>query len=78
MKKRASYDMTVKIEDLQTAQESVFYLVRVEEEHPEERKISMYDPVGKALFTKTIDDVVEIVQKDGSARKFKIKDIEPT
>lgn len=78
MATRASYDMTVKLEEQSSRKEETFFLVRAPEENWDERKISMYHPIGRAVFSKEIGNVVEAFYEDGSSKRFKILDIEPT
>lgn len=75
---RASYGMTVKVVDQQDQREQVFQLVRVEEENWAENKISMYHPLGKALFSKVAGDVLDVIFDDGKVRRIKVLEIEPT
>ena len=75
---RASYDMTVKIKDEASGKEETYFLVRAEEENWKEAKISPYGPIGSAVFSKTVGNTVEAFFHDGTSRRFKILEIEPT
>lgn len=78
MKTRASYYMTVRIRDEDSQREEEYFLVPATEENWLERKISMYHPVGKAIFSKEVDQVVSVLDAKGSNKRYRILQIEPT
>ena len=78
MTTRASYGMTVKVKDTQSGEMETFFLVPVPEENWQEAKVSMYHPIGKALFSKEVGHVVDIASENGSHRQLEILEIEPT
>ena len=78
METRASYGMQVKIVDEDTKEELTFLLIRAEEENWAENKISMYHPIGKAIFSRTVGNVVYVEGKNGQPKRYRITEIEPT
>ncbi len=66
---------TVTIMDMDSGEEFEYTIVGTAEVNPSEYKISNESPVGKALLSKKIGDVVE-VQVPAGLLKFKILDIQ--
>ena len=74
-KERVVFGLTVTIEDSESAKIRKYQLVGADESNPDEGKISITSPIGRALIGKEMDDVVE-VRTPGGLREFIILDIE--
>jgi transcription elongation factor GreA len=75
-KEKGTVDLgsTVVVKDLEDKKEKKFKIVSSIESDPEKNKISDESPIGKALFSKKIGDVV-IVKTQHSTKSLKVMDI---
>jgi len=75
-KEKGTVDLgsTVVVKDLDDKKEKKFKIVSSIESDPEKSKISDESPIGKALFSKKIGDVV-IVKTQHSTKSLKVMDI---
>jgi len=75
-KEKGTVDLgsTVVVKDLDDKKEKKFKIVSSIESDPEKNKISDESPIGKALFSKKIGDVV-IVKTQQSTKSLKVIDI---
>lgn len=73
-KDRIMFGLTVKLEDLDTGKEVTYQLVGPDETEPENGRISITSPIGRAMLGKHVDDDVS-VNTPGGLREFVVLDI---
>ncbi|NIP37732.1 MAG: transcription elongation factor GreA [Candidatus Dadabacteria bacterium] len=73
-KDRVTFGLTVKMEDLDTGEEVTYQLVGPDETEPENGKISITSPIGRAMLGKQVDDDVS-VNTPGGLREFAVLEI---
>ncbi len=73
-KDRIMFGLTVKLEDLDTGEEVTYQLVGPDETEPENGRISITSPIGRAMLGKHVDDDVS-VNTPGGLREFVVLDI---
>jgi transcription elongation factor GreA len=74
-KDRVMFGVRVTIEEIETGNTTKYQLVGPDESEPENGKISVTSPIGRALLGKRIDDEAR-VQTPGGIREFVILEIE--
>ncbi|HSG30504.1 MAG TPA: transcription elongation factor GreA [Thermodesulfobacteriota bacterium] len=73
-KERVTFGLTVKMEDLDTGEEVTYQLVGPDETEPENGKISITSPIGRAMLGKQVDEDVTVTTP-GGIREFEVLDI---
>lgn len=73
-KERVTFGITVTLEDLDTGDTVSYQLVGADESEPENGRISITSPIGRALIGKEVDDDV-VVQAPGGTREFVVLEI---
>ncbi|NIP37496.1 MAG: transcription elongation factor GreA [Candidatus Dadabacteria bacterium] len=73
-KERVTFGLTVKMEDLDTGEEVTYQLVGPDETEPENGKISITSPIGRAMLGKQVDEDVT-VNTPGGLREFEVLEI---
>lgn len=73
-KQRVTFGLTVKLEDLDSGEEVTYQLVGPDETEPENGRISITSPIGRAMLGKHLDDDVS-VNTPGGLREFVVLEI---
>jgi transcription elongation factor GreA len=73
-KERVTFGLTVKLEDLDSGEEVTYQLVGPDETEPENGRISITSPIGRAMLGKHLDDDVS-VNTPGGLREFVVLEI---
>ena len=74
-KDRVVFGLFVTIEDIETGEKTKYQLVGADESDPDNGKISISSPLGRALIGKEIDDDVQVMAPGGQ-REFMVVEIE--
>ena len=74
-KDRVVFGLYVTIENIDTGEKTKYQLVGADESDPDNGKISISSPLGRALIGKEIDDDVQ-VRAPGGLREFMVVEIE--
>lgn len=74
-KDRVMFGVRVRIEDIETGNTSTYQLVGPDESEPENGKISVTSPIGRALLGKRVDDEARVHTPSG-IREFVVLKIE--
>lgn len=74
-KERVVFGLRVKLEDVDTGEVYTYQLVGPDESEPDQGRISITSPIGRALVGRRIDDEV-LVRTPGGMREFVVLDIE--
>jgi len=71
---RIVFGSTVRLEDLESAEEVTYQIVGVDEADLKEKKVSITSPIARALIGKSAGDVVE-VQAPAGIREYEVLEV---